>query len=113
MRKFFKEHSWWLCLIPVALFVLVVIGVNIYRISQSVINLWEMSNENIGKFILNIFTIPFAIFGGVNIFRGFCAVLEKDGEKFDYKKDWKFSIYLLMTIAGYFAFFCAIAVWIK
>ena len=59
--------------------------------------------------VLNlILLIPLAIIGAINVFRGFCAVLEKADEKYDFKKDWHVSIYLLIHIGGYLALFYTI-----
>lgn len=52
--------------------------------------------------------IPLAIIGAINVFRGFCAVLEKDDEKYDFKKDWQVGIYFLLHIGGYLALFYSI-----
>lgn len=103
MKKFFEKYSYIGCCLPF------IIG-GIFPIIMMFIKLWEICNGHIGYFILNILMIPFIFLGGINIFRGFFEVLEKDGEKIDYKKNWKVSVYLLITIAGYAAFFSAIAV---
>jgi hypothetical protein len=58
--------------------------------------------------ILDLILFPLALIGGINVFRGFCAVLEKDEEKYTFKKDWKFSIYLLIHLGGYLALFYVI-----
>lgn len=55
-----------------------------------------------------ILLIPLSIIGGINIFRGFCAVLEKAEEKYNFKKDWQVSIYFLIHIGGYLALFYTI-----
>lgn len=102
-KKSFKEHLWWIVLIPVALFVLFVIGVNVWGTFDFFGKMWELSSENIWLFILNILSIPFAIFGGINLFRGGCMVLEKDIENFGFNKYWHFVIYFILTIIGYIA----------
>lgn len=104
MKKFFEEHFWWLGLIPVALIVLVVIGVNVWGAYEVFRKLWEFSNKNIGLLILNIFSIPLAIFGGINILRGGIMILENDCEKFGFSKDWQASVYLLVTFLSFVAF---------
>ena len=102
-KNFFKEHSWLFVLIPVVLFVLFVIGVNVWGAYNFFRDIWELSSENIWLFALNILSIPFAIFGGINLFRGGCMVLEKDSENFGFYKDWHFVIYFILTIIGYIA----------
>ena len=52
--------------------------------------------------------IPLAIIGGFNVFKGFCAVLEKADQKYDFKKDWQLGLYLLIHIGGYLALFYVI-----
>lgn len=66
-----------------------------------------------GSFIIGILLAPFVVVGVINIVRGFFAVIEKDGEKFYGKKDWKAGVYLLITIAGYAAVFYVVAQWIN
>ncbi len=63
---------------------------------------------SLGQIILSIIIIPFAILGGINITRGIFAVIEEDGQKFDWKKDWKLSVYIIINFAGYIALFLAI-----
>ena len=92
-KNFFKEYSWLFVLIPVVLFVLFVIGVNVWGAYNFFRGIWELSRENIWLFILNILSIPFAIFGGINLFRGGCMVLEKDSENLGFYKYWHFVIY--------------------
>lgn len=56
--------------------------------------------------ILNwIILTPLAIIGGINVFRGFCAVLEKAEQKYDFKKEWQIGLFALIHIGGYFALF--------
>ena len=106
MKKFFEKYSYIGCLLPF------IIG-GLFPIVMMFIGLWKACNSNIGYFILNILMIPFIVIGAINIVRGFLAILEKDEQKFKFKKYWHFVIYYLITIAGYFALFCAIALWIK
>jgi hypothetical protein len=104
MKKFFKEHSWWLGIIPVALLVLVVIGINVWGIYDFFKKIWDYS-ETTGMFILNIVKIPFAIFGGIQLFRGFWTVGEKDTQALGEREYWKGVLYFFITIAGYVALF--------
>lgn len=101
-----KEETrfWWIYLIPLALIVLFIIGVWSWGIYDVFRKLWEFSNENIWLLILNIFSIPLAIFGGINTFRGWFLMMEKDGEKFGFYKDWHASVYLLVTLLSFVAF---------
>lgn len=57
-----------------------------------------------------ILLIPFAVVGCINVFRGFCAVLEIDEEKYGkkMKKNWQVSVYFLIHIGGYLALFYVI-----
>lgn len=60
-----------------------------------------------GSIVKGIILTPFAVLGGINVFRGFGAVVEMDGEKFGArtKNDWKFTLYWGITILSYFALF--------
>ena len=77
------------------------------------IGIWKACNGNIGNFIINVLAIPFIIIGLINIIRGFCAVLEKDEQNFEFKKHWHFVIYFIITVAGYFAIALAIVQFVK
>lgn len=106
MKKFFEKYSYIGCLLPF------IIG-GLFPIVMMFIGIWKACNGNIGYFIINILAIPFVVIGGINICRGFFAVLEEDEQKFDYKKNWKLGIYLLITITGYFAIALAIVQIVK
>jgi hypothetical protein len=106
MKKFFDKLSTLGCMLPF------IIG-GLFPIVMMFIGIWKACNGNMRMFIINLLSLPFAIIGGVNLVRGFCAVLEEDEQKFDYKKNWKLSIYLLITMAGYFAIALAIVQYVK
>lgn len=61
-----------------------------------------------GSFVLGLIVLPFVIIGGINVFRGFCAVLDKDDKKYNFKKNWQVSIYFLFHIGSYLALFYAL-----
>lgn len=63
-----------------------------------------------GSFILGVALTPLIIIGGVNLLRGFGAVLEIDEAKYGNRvgKGWKFYLYLLIHIGSYLAVFYAI-----
>ena len=98
IKKFFDNLSTLGCMLPLILGGLVPIVIMFVK-------LWKSSDGNIGLFILNLILIPLAIIGGINMFRGFCLVLEEADQKYDFKKDWHISIYLLIHIGGYLALF--------
>ena len=104
MKKFFKEHSWLLWAIPLILIVLVVIGINLWGVYEIFRSVW-VSSESFGMFILNILKIPFAIYGGIHLFRGFWTISEKDTENLGDREYWKGVLYIIVTIAGYVALF--------
>lgn len=106
MKKFFEKLSDIGCLLPF------IIG-GLFPIVMMFIGIWKACNGNIGYFIINLIAIPFILIGVINIFRGFAAVLEKDEQNLEFKKYWHFAIYFIITIAGYFAVFLAIAQWIS
>ena len=101
LKGLFKKRSYIGCLLPF------IVGA-LYPIGMGCIKIWNACNENIGAFILQILTLPFLIIGVINIFRGFCAVLEKDEKTFELKRAWHFALYLIIMIAGYLAVALAI-----
>ena len=102
MKKFFDKLSNFGCMLPF------IIGL-LFPVVMAFVGLWKLCNGHLGYFMLNIIMIPFIILGGINIIRGIFAVIEEDGQKFDWKKDWKFSLYIIITFVGYFALFLAVA----
>ena len=98
MKKFFEKYSYIGCLIPLILGGLI-------PVVMMFIGLWKFSNGNVGLFILNLILIPLAIVGGINVFRGFFAVLEMDEAKFGHivTKGWRFTLYIIIHIGGYLA----------
>ena len=106
MKKFFEKLSTLGCMLPL------ILG-GLFPIVMMFIGIWKACNGNIGMFIINVLSLPFVIIGGINIFRGFCAVLEKDEANFSFQKYWHFVIYFIITIAGYFAIALAIVQWVK
>ena len=107
MKKFFKEHSWLLGLIPAALITLVVLGVNVWNVYDFFKEIWD-SSESIGMFILNILKIPFAIHGGIHLVRGWCSTSEKDLQNLGDHEYWKGALYVIATIVGYVALFSSL-----
>ena len=65
------------------------------------------------QILLKLIMTPFIILGVVNFLRGAFAIIEEDSTKFDWKNDWKLTAYIIITFAGYFAMFLAVALWIK
>ena len=104
MKKFFDKLSTLGCMIPF------IIGA-LFPIVMMFIGIWKACNGNIGYFIINIIAIPFVIVGGINFFKGFCAMLEK-GEEYC-EKYWQFVIYLIINTAGYAAVALAIMQFVK
>lgn len=98
-KKFFEKYSYIGCFLPF------IIGA-LFLVVMMFIKLWKFSNGSTGLFILNLILIPLAFVGGINVFRGFFAVVEMDEEKFGYKiktDSWKFYVYMAITYGGYFA----------
>ena len=102
MKKFFDKISIWGCMLPF------IIG-GLFPIIMMFIGLWKICNGHLGYFLLNIVVIPFIILGGINVVRGIFMVMDEDSTKFDWKKDWKFSVYIIITFLGYIALFLAVA----
>jgi hypothetical protein len=105
MKKFFEKYSYIGCLLPF------IIG-GLFPVVMMFVGIWKACNGNIGYFIINILSIPFALLGLINIIRGFCSVvLDNDSEKF--QKYWQFALYLIANIIGYIAIGLAIVQWLK
>ena len=104
MKKFFEKYSYIGCLIPF------IIG-GLFPIVMMFIGIWKACNGNIGMFIVNVLSIPFALLGLINIIRGFCSVIENDSERF--KKYWQFALYFIANIIGYTAIVLAIVQQLK
>lgn len=102
MKKFFEKYSHIGCLLPF------IIG-GLFPIVGMLVMIWKFCHGNIGYFLINALAVPFIFIGGINIIRGFCAVLEKDQTNFGFKKYWHFAIYFIITIIGYIAVGLAIA----
>ena len=98
MKKFFDNLPIVGCLLPF------IIG-GLVSIVMMFTKLWGFSNGNVGLFILNLILIPLAIIGGINVFRGIGAVMEKDEEQFGHiiSEGWRFYLYILIHFGGYFA----------
>ena len=98
IKDFFDNLSIVGCLLPF------IIG-GIFPIVMMFIKLWEFSNGNISLFILNLILIPLAVIGGINVFRGVGAVMERDEEKFGHliNNNWKTGLYFIIHLGGYFA----------
>ena len=102
MKKLFDKLSNIGCLLPF------IIG-GLFPIVGMLVMIWKFCNGNIWYFLINTLAVPFIFIGGINIIRGFGAVLEKDQENFEFKKYWHFAIYFIITIIGYVAVGLAIA----
>ena len=105
MKKFFDKLSTWGCMLPF------IIG-GLFPIVMMFIGIWKACNGNVGTFILNVLSLPFALLGAINIIRGFCdVVLDKDSKHFD--KYWQFALYLIANIIGYTAICLIIVQYLK
>lgn len=102
MKKFLDKLSDIGCLLPF------IIG-GLIPIVGMIIGIWKFCNGNIGYFIINTLAVPFIFIGGINIIRGFGAVLDKDNQNFEFKKDWHAAIYFIINLIGYIAVALAIA----
>ena len=106
VKEIVSNHSYIGCLLPL------IIGA-LAPIVLMFIGIWNACGGDVGFFIINIVALPFAIIGAFNVFRGFCAIVEKDEENLGFNKSWHFVVYLLITIAGYCAVAFACAQWIN
>lgn len=101
MKKFFSNIFFYLLIAMVILIPLAVAFRDVFDIILKIGG---------GSIVIGIILTPLVVIGGINVFRGIGAVLEKDEAKYGHKlkKNWKFSIYLLFHIGGYLALFYAI-----
>lgn len=100
-KKFFDKLSTLGCMLPFILGGLVPVVVMF-------VGLWKFSDGNVGIFILNTITIPFAILGLVNMTRGFFKVIEDDEINLGINKYWQYALYFVANIIGYLAIASAI-----
>ena len=107
-KNIFDKLSTLGCMIPVILGGLI-------PIALMFVGVWKLAEGNIGLFFLNLLLLPLALVGVINVFRGICAVLEKDQEKFgrNVKNNWKFYLYIVIHFGGYFALAYVLAKYIN
>lgn len=111
MKKLKEKLSGFFSNIGVIVFLAIILLASLYPIIMMLVGLWRISNEHLGYFLLNLFSIPFILFGFFNFIRGSISVIEKDEEHFE--KYWKFVIYIIATIIGYVALYFAISLSLK
>ena len=101
MKKFSKNILGCVC---IAMVVFIPLAIMIQDLYDVILNIGR------GSFILGIALTPLIIIGGINLLRGFGAVLEMDEAKYGNRagKGWKFYLYLLIHIVSYLAVFYAI-----
>jgi hypothetical protein len=88
----------WIFLIPLVLIGLLWVGFGVYQFFSDAMGIFDG-----GVGILNFLSIPFSILGGINLLRGYGAVLESDAARFGFSKDWHAAIHLFVSIAGHIA----------
>ena len=96
MKKFLSKFGWY---IFIAIIILIPLSLTLLEIIPA------LRAVGGGSIIKGIIIAPFALVGAVNLFRGACAVMERDAETYDFNKSWKCSVYFLVTILGYVALF--------
>ena len=103
--------------IGVVLFLLVVGAIVIFslllglgRTAEIVINFVKIAGG--GSVFRGVITIPFFIFGVVQIFRGLCAIIQADVDKMNASDEslWHY-LYIPATIAGCIAVILVICFW--
>jgi hypothetical protein len=99
VKKFFSKFGWY---IFIAIIILIPLSIMLLEIISALRAIGG------GSIIKGIIVAPFALVGAINFFRGFCAVIERDAETYDFDKGWKGSVYLIITILGYAALFYVI-----
>lgn len=60
------------------------------------------------SWIMGIIMLPFFVYGAINVFRGFAYTLEKDCDKFNFKRNWQAYLYWLIYVTSYAILFIAI-----
>lgn len=80
--------------------VLIIVALLLFWIIASVVSLAADIGKTFGK---KCFLIPLAIIGGINLFRGYGAVLESDAARFGFSKTWHSAAHFIVSIAGYIA----------
>lgn len=95
MKKFFSILGW---LILVLIF-LALNAVNVYRFFEFLASI--VARFGFGSVLRGIVTLPFALFGVVQIFRGAILLLNEDGEMLDRKPKWLQNLYIISSLLAY------------
>lgn len=117
MRNFFKKVfnklGWVFLSLFVAFFVLLSIAVTVGSGATMVVRVFTIAGG--GSWVRGLILTPFFIMGVIQVVRGFAAVIEKDEDKFNDKKngDTLYGLYFIATIMGYAAVALAIVFWAK
>ena len=112
MKDFIKKIGWILLGLIAAAIALFSLLLGLGSVADIVIKIVTIAGG--GSIVKGIIMAPFFIFGAVQIFRGFCAVLNADMEKMNAKGEsiWHW-LYIPSTIIGYIAVILAICFWIQ
>lgn len=95
MKKFFNNA---LLIGFIVAFVVLMLYLGVSETFDFFQRAWRNSS-GIWDFVLYLIKIPFAIFGAIQVLRGYVyVIIERDGEHF--KKFWKLQIYNALTLIG-------------
>lgn len=78
----------------------IIVALLLFWVIASVVAIAADIGKTFGK---KCFLLPLAIIGGINLFRGYGAVLESDAARFGFSKDWHSAAHFIVSIAGYIA----------
>ena len=97
-----KNTNWGWKILAALIFIPVVILV-LLTIVSAFVDVWELSEDSIGRFLINLVAIPLAVVGGFKVAKGLFAVASDDVDKHNITKDWQLSTYVVITILEVFA----------
>lgn len=105
-----RLSTWVKIILGMLLFVAVCIAPFFASVSGFFSRVYEFSGEKIGVFIINVVSVPFGIFGGINFIRGFLKLCADDVDALGITSQWGALLYFLANVFG-IAALCWFAAW--
>ena len=92
-----KNTNWGWKILAALIFLPIVILV-LLTIVSAFVDVWGLSDNSIGLFLINLVAIPLAIIGGFKVVKGLFLVSNEAIEKHNIIKDWQLSTYVAITM---------------
>lgn len=93
-----EKNTNWGWKILAALISLPIVILVLLTIVSAFVDVWELSEDSIGLFIINLVAIPLAVVGGFKVVKGLFVVANEAIEKHNITKDWQLSTYVAITM---------------